>query len=1093
MAVAQPQTNFDRELTQVWETAARIGHSYQQDFSHTFTTLLLAMLESDGPTCRWFQEFAKSSGLDRARVLRHLKDSAASTTKDGVTVSVRGVMEEAELIRNSTAASTLAVRHVLASYIYRMPDNHLEYVKDWKFDLDRAATSFAGFLWREYQPEASSWDTLIRAATRGRVTVIPPRPSAPSSPPPAYRFSNNASSALRLATRLASQQRVKGRITEGSTITASALLFALVEFGRRRSSEKLAARLLIEDVRLQPNGDVVLDSMASEWLGTSMRDFLQEAAATKNVGDYSPNLALILDEALRLAREVSDSDEIAVRHLVVALLTVGVGLSASAMPDRLARLGINPRRVLEKLFDIFDADLAPEAAAWRRLVQFAPARGLVPDFLPDTDEGDDLLDVKADVEAFATVIASRDLEPPLSIGLFGDWGSGKSFFMRSLRERVAAIAVDAEKKRSSVFCSQIVQIPFNAWHYVDNNLWATLVSEIFEKLFAYIDENAPGGSKAEKRDEAAKRKGEIESELKKAEGLFQRARQTQQKAEDELETAKQRLAELLVKKTLPSVDDFRLLANQPEIKGKIADLEYAVGGKELRQSYDQVVSAVDDARSITNLLARLWHSLRHSPNPTWTITMVVLTLAAPLFLGWALHRWHVTFASANALAVQFLSAVTFACGVLAKPMKTVAAYANRVQRAFDAIKAAQQQREKAALQSLEEQEAAARAQVGEAEKKVIALRAELEQLQPGQLMKKFIRDRSTATDYQQHLGVVSLIRKDFDTLSTLLKEREELPVQRIVLYIDDLDRCPPRRVIEVLEAIHLLLAFRIFVVVVGVDARWISHSLVKKYPGLLRADSSPSAHAAGSPNGAATPHDYLEKIFQIPFWIRPMNEKTARKLVDGLARRSARSAPHLVDKPSTDAKPGTASTEGKTESSEVPVTTPNVRSSDQAPEDDSEKKSAPPIAPAPDPEKLTLDECEIKFMTALAAHIGRSPRRVKRFVNVYRIVKAGVPADHVASFIGPNKDGEYRSALTLLSLLTGSPNLAAGLLRRMTPDSPPTSWSTMKNALESMHGDAQETACALGTLSHYNSGDWRADELARWQTTLGRFSFRPLV
>jgi hypothetical protein len=34
------------------------------------------------------------------------------------------------------------------------------------------------------------------------------------------------------------------------------------------------------------------------------------------------------------------------------------------------------------------------------------------------------------------------------------------------------------------------------------------------------------------------------------------------------------------------------------------------------------------------------------------------------------------------------------------------------------------------------------------------------------------------------------------------------PLQRIVLYVDDLDRCPPRRVVEVLTAVHLMLACR---------------------------------------------------------------------------------------------------------------------------------------------------------------------------------------------------------------------------------------------------------------------------------------------
>jgi len=50
----------------------------------------------------------------------------------------------------------------------------------------------------------------------------------------------------------------------------------------------------------------------------------------------------------------------------------------------------------------------------------------------------------------------------------------------------------------------------------------------------------------------------------------------------------------------------------------------------------------------------------------------------------------------------------------------------------------------------------------------------------------------------------------------------ELPFKRIVLYIDDGDRCPPDKVVEVLQAVHMLLAFRLFV---AVDVRWVATSL----------------------------------------------------------------------------------------------------------------------------------------------------------------------------------------------------------------------------------------------------------------------------
>jgi hypothetical protein len=75
-----------------------------------------------------------------------------------------------------------------------------------------------------------------------------------------------------------------------------------------------------------------------------------------------------------------------------------------------------------------------------------------------------------------------------------------------------------------------------------------------------------------------------------------------------------------------------------------------------------------------------------------------------------------------------------------------------------------------------------------------------------------------ATDYRRHLGLLALIRRDFEKLRDLFREQREAEdkgsedtstnkINRIVLYIDDLDRCPPERVVQVLQAIHLLLAF----------------------------------------------------------------------------------------------------------------------------------------------------------------------------------------------------------------------------------------------------------------------------------------------
>ena len=127
--------------------------------------------------------------------------------------------------------------------------------------------------------------------------------------------------------------------------------------------------------------------------------------------------------------------------------------------------------------------------------------------------------------------------------------------------------------------------------------------------------------------------------------------------------------------------------------------------------------------------------------------------------------------------------------------------------------------------------------------------------------------------------LMAVIRRDFEDLIKRLQEGQINPakrVDRIILYIDDLDRLPAEKVIDVLQAVHLLLTFPLFVVVVCVDPRWLLHAL-KTISGRWRTGSWPGANAS-----AATPQDYLEKIFQIPFSVRPMDDKGFSNLMRGV-------------------------------------------------------------------------------------------------------------------------------------------------------------------------------------------------------------------
>src|SRR5262245_16579043 len=328
----------------------------------------------------------------------------------------------------------------------------------------------------------------------------------------------------------------------------------------------------------------------------------------------------------------------------------------------------------------------------------------------------------------------------------------------------------------------------------------------------------------------------------------------------------------------------------------------------------------------------------------------------------------------------------------------------------------------------------------EAKGREAAAVAELEAATTGRLLANFIADRASSSDYRKHLGVLALVRDDFEKLSGLIEEENwrlspdkpnEEPrgddlkrfkdlgeeekdmaqrINRIVLYIDDLDRCPPNKVVEVLQAVHLLLAFPLFVVVVGVDARWVTKSLETRYRELLHVDTKAPIGDDRLLFGAATPNDYLEKIFQIPFWLRPMDPTACENMVRGLLKASLAHPPKPTDADSgrsanTDAQigvTGMSPPQPKPEqpnaaSKEAPASAQPPPSPPHPPAGGSPvtTKAKPPVL------DLTITEVELYYMRKLAGVLGRSPRALKRFVNVYRLIKAGLKEHELLAFTRP--------------------------------------------------------------------------------------------
>jgi hypothetical protein len=270
-------------------------------------------------------------------------------------------------------------------------------------------------------------------------------------------------------------------------------------------------------------------------------------------------------------------------------------------------------------------------------------------------------------------------------------------------------------------------------------------------------------------------------------------------------------------------------------------------------------------------------------------------------------------------------------------------------------------------------------------------------------------------------------------------------INRIVLYIDDLDRCAQEKVIEVLQAVHLLLALPLFTVVVAVDSRWMSRSLAVGFPGLLSGEYG------------ATPYDYLEKIFQIPFWVKSMDDADVNRMLEGILKPGAKPAQVPGD-------------DGKNEQPGSDTNGTDARQPGTGRQYEENPKS------------LEVDPDEMDFIQKLTPLLSRSPRALKRFANVYRMIKASLPPDEAREMnFGHTSFGPpFRVILLTLAISTGFPEPATEILAALSQGKP----------------FPQSLPPEVSNWLDQHIPDWRlqpTQDLIKWAKRVSRYTFRPPV
>ncbi|MEM7624917.1 MAG: P-loop NTPase fold protein [Planctomycetota bacterium] len=731
--------------------------------------------------------------------------------------------------------------------------------------------------------------------------------------------------------------------------------------------------------------------------------------------------------------------------------------------------------------------------------------------------GNDFVGFGDDVQTFASIMIARQVRPPLAIGLFGDWGSGKSHFMRMIDQSVTKLSQRSQVSDNDVFCHQVVQIEFNAWHYVDTSLWASLVSTIFEKLSEFV---WPQKSNREIQrnliDTLGAAQEVLEAAREKQEHLVAQRDQKSDEYDRELAKRQEKHAEL----QKLTGEDIRELISSEAVKKHLDKAFEKMGVMPVIESLDDLNDVLNEAYSTGNRISTIVRQVFNGTNGRWWAIGVPAGLLLICLVAWgvtSLFGFELVTRQATTVITGLAAFVGSATAVFRHGVTQVDEYINDFNSAKASIeKALRTKREadpawetklKSDIAQCDKDISVAAAELEQAALKVQSIEQRIEAIKEEHSLARFLSDRSATDDYRQHLGLTSTIRKDFGRLEEKLKREphsdEHRTPERIILYIDDLDRCPPAKVFEVLQSVHLLLAFELFVVVVGVDPRWLENALTQAYPHLMqsRPQTDDDEFEAGR---LVSPQDYLEKIFQIQYCLPRMSgrgfERMVRHELD--PENEADSSTIAAPTPEGSKEPGDENTANPT-IDKLPRTESKIDDDGDGTEivDETATNSSPelqnvalePFAVAP--EAMTMHDTELTFISTLAPLIS-TPRGVKRFANMYRLVKASVTQQDLPAFEGEGSSGLFKFPMLLLAMVVASPSVCADVFLDLYGQANELDGRSrlMKDALEriayELNTDPDQAPWPQLIQAASSAPDQLdTDEVRRWVKKIGQFSF----
>ena len=677
----------------------------------------------------------------------------------------------------------------------------------------------------------------------------------------------------------------------------------------------------------------------------------------------------------------------------------------------------------------------------------------------ETEYGSDRLGIANDAIALARLIAIKDLIPPFTVGLLGGWGSGKSFTFNLIEQEIINVQHKylQDKKESYEYAGHIYVVRFDAWTFSKGDIWSSLMYSILTQLneqvqveemlkkkngneeYSLLDEHRKlrkneieylkqhGIEKLDRdaiskplaaiveeeykdlKKELEKKRTELKSKESNLKGIDKGISNLQEEKEQRKETHKAiQIANNEVDETYRKVE----IVYGREVKNLISEHFSKVKEDVIEHSEETGLLSeeliFEPLETLVNSTKTLWTVFKHGNFTIFKMFLIVLSIAVPAIM---IHLR----GKIDDVLLAIISASTPAFSVIGRFVMKYNQIITPLTEEFHRIKELKEKIAKESkdqsTQNFEDEIEAKTIQRQELlteieeQKNDIDAKEKQQRLVQGKNLKEFLEGKDVS-GYESNLNVVHQAKKDLDLLSNALlnqRNREQFPrgKARIVLFIDDLDRCNDKMVVETLEALKLLVRTEVFVVVVAIDMQYVTLALENNYKGILRRGTHPSGL------------DYLEKIIQLPYRISPMYSRDAiYSYVTSLTRTNKeekKGDTNHIEKKSeytVNVQENRRNLLPKKADTTVGVQENEVHESKVIEENEVSQENPQSSILS----QIEINENEEKMLIRIFIEVRVSPRAVKRLINVLKIMKIVCNKDVMSN------DGMLEALLLIFAL-----------------------------------------------------------------------------